>query len=104
MKSYKTYGAAKKAAGQNPIVKIGDLYIVGTTLEGCGLDEIQLIDTNRHIVGNITMRHLNRLGNANWAERSAMEPWSREQPQIWKKESAVIIPRSSLPAQGVPRG
>jgi hypothetical protein len=62
-KVFKTYDGAKKASSGLPILRVGNLYIIGMK----SLDEVTLIDSKGTHCGNVTMKHLNRLGNANWA-------------------------------------
>lgn len=64
MKTFKTYGRAVKASNGQPIIRIGwHLYVVGIR----SLDEVSLIASDNRITGHVTMAHLDRLGNANWA-------------------------------------
>jgi hypothetical protein len=82
MKAYRTYREARKAAAQHPIVRVGDIYIVGAKLENLGLDEISLIDGGGNLVANVILKHFNRLGNANWAEPAVNSP-CKPTKQIW---------------------
>jgi hypothetical protein len=66
MKAYKRYGAARKAAEGQPIIRVGKLYIVGID----ALTEIAVINSVGTLAGWVTARHLDRLGNANWAKTS----------------------------------
>ncbi len=65
MRLYKTYGAAKRKAGGSPILAVGTHYLVGID----AFTGVSVVDTdNGHITGNIQLRHLDRLGNANYAK------------------------------------
>lgn len=67
LKTYKTYSAAQEAANGKPILRIGQaLHIVGC--DDLGLTEIAIISPSGSVSGHITMRHLNRLGNGNYAK------------------------------------
>ena len=71
MKAFRTYSAAKKAANGQAIVKVGStgrnsLYIVG---DFRSYSEIEIIEPDGAIRAHVTMDHLRRLGNANWAEK-----------------------------------
>lgn len=66
LKTYKRYGAAIKAAQGQPIVRVGNLYIVGVD----SITEVALICPKGGVAGNVTLRHLDRLGNANHAVRA----------------------------------
>lgn len=75
MKTFKRYSAALKHADGKPVLRLAhNLYIVG-------LDDhqsIELLDAKGHIVGQVTLRHLQRLGNANWADANKNfkpQPW-----------------------------
>lgn len=68
MKAFKSYNRAKKAANGQPVLRVGDLFIVGATRENSAVEEICLINVNGAITGSVTFRHLDRLGNANHAE------------------------------------
>jgi len=70
MQAFKKYSTAKAKANGKPIVKIGELYIIGINSS----TQCQLIDTKIDIhSGHIGMKHLNRLGNANWATTNDKE-------------------------------
>ena len=75
----KRYSAAVKLAQGAPIVRLGmgkdALYIVGMH----ALDEVSVIDSEGTIAGNVTLRHLQRLGNANWAEARRKYPYDQNQ-------------------------
>ena len=73
MKSYKRYGDAVRAAHGRPIIRIGKLHLVGDITE---LTSINLIAGSGTITGNITVGHLDRLGNANWAEAKQPIPYT----------------------------
>lgn len=69
IKVFKRYGIAKEQANGQPILRVGcgknTLYIVGLD----SIDELCVLanDGNGAITGHITMKHLDRLGNGNWA-------------------------------------
>jgi hypothetical protein len=69
-KSFKTLRNAREYAGQGPIVQVGNLYLAAPAgdLLGAGLTEVSLIGPRGHVTGSVTLRHLERLGNANHAE------------------------------------
>ena len=68
-KVFKKYNTAKEAAGGLPVIRIGDLYIAPTETDliGFGLTSVDIIEPSNRIGSTVTMRHLDRLGNANWA-------------------------------------
>jgi CRISPR/Cas system-associated protein Csm6 len=71
---FKKFATAKTHANGLPIVRIDNLYIVIETADKNfhGITSIDLIDTERgNITGTVTLRHLARLGNANWATPKA---------------------------------
>lgn len=76
MKPFKSYARATKNAAGKPILKVGNLYLVPETddLIDIKLTEIELIGPRGHMAGNVTLDHLNRLGNANHAQ--ANPKWS----------------------------
>ena len=69
IKAYKRYGIAKENSNGQPILRVGTgagtLYITGLD----SIDEICILanDGKGSITGNITMKHLDRLGNGNHA-------------------------------------
>lgn len=70
LQMFKKYSSAKKAAEGTPVVRISDVrdwreavYIAGAS----EVDEISVISADGGITGHITMRHLDRLGNGNYA-------------------------------------
>lgn len=76
MKAYKRYSSAKKAANGGVVLSIhgrdGSLHIAGLS----GLDEVMLsTPDSTSYAGEITLLHLNRLGNANHAAAASPE-WS----------------------------
>ena len=78
MKAFKRFSAAKAAALGNPILRIGDLFLVGiSTVDKYGVS-IDLIDAKGTITGSITARHLDRIGNGNHA--TAVRPYAS---RIW---------------------
>lgn len=69
MKTFKRYSAAQKEANGQPIIRIGDVFVVGVKIETGHCVEISIIDgVSGQITGSVTARHLDRLGNANHAE------------------------------------
>lgn len=80
MKAYRRYSTAVKEAGPTGfIVRIGTasnaLYVPVSDSE-----EIALISmTKKNQVGHVTVPHLQRLGNANWATPRTFTEWSKEQ-------------------------
>lgn len=67
MKTYRRYSSAAAAANGKPIIQVGKTYLVGEPGDEIdGLTSITLISNQNH-VGTVTARHLDRLGNANWA-------------------------------------
>lgn len=69
LKVFKGYNVAKKNANGLPIVKIGQHYLVlDTSLIGLKITEVSLINPDGYTTGTIIMGHLDRLGNANYAE------------------------------------
>jgi len=68
-KVFKRASAARQAAGNAPYLRVGmgskTLYVVG--LDNLGLDEVAIVAPGGTITGHVTMRHLDRLGNANHA-------------------------------------
>jgi hypothetical protein len=73
MKTFKRASAAKAAANGLPIIRIGlgkkSVWIVTDEpdLVGVGLTEVSVIAPDGCVTGFVTLRHLDRLGNANWA-------------------------------------
>lgn len=66
-KTYKSYAAAVRANKANPgsiLVKVGDVYVVG---KFHSTTELAVISDTGTITGHVTLRHLERLGNANHA-------------------------------------
>lgn len=74
MQTFKKLSSARKAAGTNAIIQIargGDsLYIVldGQDEISQRLTEVSVINASGVITGHVTLGHLDRLGNANWAK------------------------------------
>lgn len=64
MKAFKKSSSAKAASVSGYVVRIGDLYI---PLDSRELVMIDVIHPSGRITGCVTIRHLERLGNANWA-------------------------------------
>ena len=62
-KVFKRYSSAAKAAKSEPIIRIGKFYITG--IDRFGTTAIDLIAGTGHICGSISVKSLNRLGNAN---------------------------------------
>lgn len=69
VKAYKKYSSAKKAAKGLPVVRIGGLYLVVTSedIMFFGLASVEIIEPSGRIGGQVTLRHLDRLQNANYA-------------------------------------
>lgn len=73
MKTYKHYSKAAENSNGLPIIRIASggeqLYIVlsGDTVNA-ELSQIELIANGGGIAGQVGLRNLNRLGNANYAE------------------------------------
>lgn len=71
IQSFKKFSSARKAVAgtQAPIVRIGtakgQLHLTGLDLSG--LDTIELLGPDGVITATLTLRHLDRLGNANHA-------------------------------------
>lgn len=67
-KVYRTYARALRASGDKPFISVGNLYLVSMSgdLLDIKLTSIE-IQSNSGNAGNVTLGHLNRLGNANWA-------------------------------------
>lgn len=63
VKAYRSYQRAIAANDGEPIVRFGDLYIVGADQ----FTEVALLEKGTQ-VAHVSMRHLRRLGNANWAQ------------------------------------
>jgi hypothetical protein len=84
MKTFKTHRAAHLAAlaAGTEIIRVrladkpgrfNELYIVpdrdyAESRAGDAVSEIDVIGLDGRIAGNVTPRHLKRLGNANWAQ------------------------------------
>jgi hypothetical protein len=83
VKTFKRYSSALKYANGKPVLSLaGKLYVVG-------LDDhtsIELTDAQGHIVGQVTLRHLQRLGNANWADAN-----KNFKPQPWYTTEAAKV-------------
>lgn len=79
MKAFKKFSSAEKAnrGTENPILKAGEFYLVfeaGDDLAPAELSEFAVLRSRNGnksyaYVGQVTVRHLERLGNANWAEK-----------------------------------
>lgn len=81
MKTFRRYSAALAAAGEQDIIRISvageKLYIVPGEGYMDSIEEICVlvheepkgsqVRPSRNVAGNVTPRHLKRLGNANWA-------------------------------------
>lgn len=67
MQTFKRFSTAKKAAKGQPILVVGDIFIVGVTKEEGFLTEISILNGEGSVTGTVTARHLDRLGNANHA-------------------------------------
>ena len=71
MKVFKTLKSAMNAAAGHPVVRVGGskkIYIVvEDDLVGIGLCEVEVISSSGVITGQVSLRHLDRLGNANRA-------------------------------------
>lgn len=76
---FKNYTVAKREAKGTPIVKVGKFYVIGIAK----LDEIAIVE-NGSYKGIVTAGHLNRLGNANWAESRYGKDYAMGQID-WKK-------------------
>jgi len=65
MKAYKKFSTAQKNSEGKLIVRVGDLYVVGDFKSYTG---IAALNTDGTVLGHVTVKHLQRLGNANWAK------------------------------------
>ncbi len=65
-KSFKKLSTAKAFAKGGPVLRVGDLYVSSDDAVP-SYTSVDLIATDGHISGTVTIRHLERLGNANWA-------------------------------------
>jgi len=72
MQAYRTYKTAKKHAAGKPVLKVGDLYIVGIER----LTSIDLIREDGTHTATITASKLDKLGNGNWAEPKRPIEWN----------------------------
>lgn len=73
MKLYKTFNTAVKNNKNKgkPIIKVGKAFVVFEDGDGSvDLTEIAVIRGGSY-TGNVNVRHLERLGNANWAEKGS---------------------------------
>lgn len=83
IRTFRKYGSAKKAANGNPVLVIRgggtELYVVipGDRMD-VKLTEIGLISGNGNYAGTVTVNHLNRLGNANYAVPSPGRSYSED--------------------------
>jgi hypothetical protein len=75
MRAFKRYGSAVKANTDGaPIIKVGGIYLVFDPGEIVNAETTELAVLRRcdrrsyQYSGQVTVRHLTRLGNANWAE------------------------------------
>lgn len=75
VRAFKRYGAAKSAAAGAPMLRVGNTHLVieGDALD-IGLTEIALIAADGRITGCVTIRYLDRLGNANHAQAHCPYP------------------------------
>jgi len=69
LQAFKTYSGARKIAGDGPVIRVGNLFLAAEVSDpvGLGLTSVDLIGPKGQITGSVTMRHLERLGNANHA-------------------------------------
>ncbi len=84
MKAFRTYKAAKEAAKGLPILMVGAgknaLYVAFDHEQdplGVSLNEVTLINDEGAYCGHVSMRHLDRLGNANYARAGAVPATER---------------------------
>lgn len=73
--SFKKLSTARRSVGAQdaPVVRVGDLYIAGVD----SLTSVALISPDGPITGEITLRHLDRLGNGNHAIEAPQAPTRR---------------------------
>ena len=81
MKVFKRYNTARKAAGDSPILRIGNVKTPLYIPTDDPLLEVSIIAPDGTITGNVTLRHLDRLGNANHA--TGHPHWSRTPRKVW---------------------
>jgi hypothetical protein len=76
LRTFKKLSTAAKAANGKPVVRFGDLYIVGDFASHTQIELMvpTTIGTSHHIVAHVGLGHLERLGNANWA--TATKPYN----------------------------
>ena len=65
MKAYKRFSTAQKNSEGKFIVRVGNLYVVG---DFKSYTSIAILNTDGASLGHVTIKHLQRLGNANWAK------------------------------------
>jgi hypothetical protein len=64
MKTHKRFKTAKNHCLEGKqIIKVGNLYLTGAD----DLTEIAILNDKGQYRGNVIVKHLQRLGNANWA-------------------------------------
>lgn len=86
MKAHKKFSTAKKHCEPGKqIVKVGNLYLTGAD----DLTEIVVLTFKGQYDGNVIVKHLQRLGNANWAIAgdSRGNPVSKEQAERDKQDN-----------------
>lgn len=68
-RTFKRLEAARRVSGGRPILRVGRLYLapVDGDMLDVGLESVELISPTGEINGQVSLRHLNRLGNANHA-------------------------------------
>jgi hypothetical protein len=78
VKAFKTYGAARKHANGGPVIRVGYIYIAAPErdLSDLGMTSIELLNSSGGITGGVTLKHLERLGNANWATANSRYGYS----------------------------
>ena len=93
MQAFKKYSSAVAANQPNrPIIRIDGLYIVldydHTQIELINQDPA--ISSIGHINGQVSVRHLQRLGNANWATSETATRALKEENADLKEENARL--------------
>ncbi len=75
-KAFKKLSTAREFAKGGPVVRFGDLYLATDATDQVlvALTSINIIVPNGNVSATVTLRHLERLGNANHAE--ANPKWS----------------------------
>jgi hypothetical protein len=101
--AFKKFSTAKALAAGRPIVKIDDLFIViETDLTAMSIASVELLSAAGRYEATVTLGHLARLGNANYAEArvrygSGVNPFAKPA----KPEICYIVIETNAPGERI---